>query len=99
MDVIDADWLRARLSDSPRGTRARLAEALGIPADQVSKIVSKDRRIQPDETGKIAKFFGLQAEFMSEAEAGFLRAYREAPPDRRSIAETVLRTPPPAKTE
>lgn len=76
-----------------------MAEALGIPADQVSKIVSKDRRIQPGEVNEIARFFGLRAGFMSEAEENFLKAYREATPDRRSIAETLLLTHPPAKTE
>ena len=57
METITPEWLRARL-DGDRGKKAELAEALGIGADKVSKMISGARKPQAEEIPKILAFFG-----------------------------------------
>ncbi len=58
METITPEWLRARL-DGDRGKKAELAEALGIGADKVSKMISGARKPQAEEIPKILAFFGV----------------------------------------
>lgn len=57
MDVIDGEWIRARLSDE-RGERARLARHLGMDGAKLAKILSGERRVQAVEIPAILSFFG-----------------------------------------
>jgi DNA-binding transcriptional regulator YdaS (Cro superfamily) len=57
METITAEWLRIRL-EGDRGKKAELAEALGIGADKVSKMISGARKPQAEEIPKILAFFG-----------------------------------------
>lgn len=56
MDVIDRDWLQARMRGQ-RGMQARLARALGITRDQMSKVMTGVRRVQPEEIPTVLAFF------------------------------------------
>lgn len=56
MDVIDADWILSRLTGK-RGEKARLARALGVGTDVISKILSGERRVRNDEIPMVIKFF------------------------------------------
>ena len=57
MQVITSKWLQERLG-SDRGKRAELADALGIGADKVSKMLSGTRKAQAEEIPTILAFFG-----------------------------------------
>jgi transcriptional regulator with XRE-family HTH domain len=57
MSHVDAEWIRTRLSGK-RGERARLAEAMGIDNDKMSRIMQGKRRVQPEEIPKVLEFFG-----------------------------------------
>lgn len=57
-EVIDGKWIERRLTGA-RGEKTRLAEALGIKRDQVSKIIAGERGIQPVELPRLLNFFGL----------------------------------------
>lgn len=59
MDVIDSNWIKARMTGK-RGEQARLAEAMGIDNDKMSKVLRGDRRVQPEEIPAVLKFFGDQ---------------------------------------
>lgn len=56
MDVIDAKWIRERLLGT-RGEQSRLAEAMGIDNDKMSKVLKGKRRVQPEEIPKVLEFF------------------------------------------
>lgn len=56
MDVIDGNWIKARLTGE-RGEQARLAEAMGIDNDKISKVLKGIRRVQPDEIPRVLAFF------------------------------------------
>lgn len=51
------EWLAKKLETARRGTKARLAEHLGLNADVVSKMLSGVRDITAEELRKIAEFF------------------------------------------
>lgn len=67
MERIDGDWIRQRLAGK-RGEQKRLAEALGISEDQMSKTLSGRRNVQPDELPRLLAYFGEQ---LAPAPAGF----------------------------
>lgn len=48
MEIIDAEWIRARLTGK-RGELADLARAMGVKPDIVTKILKGERRVQPGE--------------------------------------------------
>lgn len=52
------EWLAKMLDSAPRGTKARLAEHLGLSGDVVSKMLSGVRDITADELRRISEFFG-----------------------------------------
>jgi hypothetical protein len=60
MEQIDKDWIEARLTGQ-RGEKARLAEAIGIDADKMSRILAGERRVQAHEIPAIVAFFERQA--------------------------------------
>lgn len=51
------EWLGKMLEGAERGTKARLAERLGISGDMVSKMLSGVRDITADELPQISAFF------------------------------------------
>ncbi|MBM2293809.1 helix-turn-helix transcriptional regulator [Sulfitobacter pseudonitzschiae] len=61
MDVINATWIKARLTGE-RGEQARLAEAMGIDNDKMSRILKGKRRVQPEEIPKVLKYFNVDTE-------------------------------------
>jgi hypothetical protein len=61
MELIDKDWIEARLTGK-RGEKSRLAAAMGIDADKMSKILAGERRVQAHEIPAILAFFDMQAE-------------------------------------
>lgn len=58
MKKIDSDWIRSRLGHA-RGEQARLAAALGIGPDRVSKILKGERTVRPEEVPKLLAFFNV----------------------------------------
>ena len=60
MDVIDKNWIAARLTGR-RGEVADLARAMGISVDKASKTIKGDRRVQASEIPSVLDFFGLKA--------------------------------------
>ena len=48
MEIIDANWIRQRLTGQ-RGELADLARAMGVKPDVVTKILKGERRVQPAE--------------------------------------------------
>ena len=48
MEIIDANWIRQRLTGQ-RGELAELARAMGVKPDVVTKILKGERRVQPGE--------------------------------------------------
>ena len=94
METVDTKWLMARMSGK-RGEKARLAEALGIGADQVAKILNGVRRVQPDEIPKLLAFFNEEGPSLSEDEIRLLRLFREAPESRQEAAVALLSAPRP----
>lgn len=59
MDIIDSEWILRHLSGD-RGERARLAEAMGIDNDKMSKTLKGLRRVQPEEIPGVLRFFGIE---------------------------------------
>ena len=88
--MIDSDWIKARL-DGTHGEKARLADAIGISRDKMSKVLNGTRDVQPDEIPKVLRFFGLQQLPVGQA-FGFAEPSVEAlllPP---STVSTVIAT-------
>jgi plasmid maintenance system antidote protein VapI len=56
METVDKDYIVARLSGK-RGEQARLAEAMGIDNDKMSRILAGKRRVQPEEIPRVIQFF------------------------------------------
>lgn len=79
METITPEWLRARL-DGDRGKKAALAEALGIGADKISKMISGARKPQAEEIPKILAFFG---ETQSNVDPELAAVWRQLEPSER----------------
>lgn len=86
--MIDGEWIRTRLTGK-RGEKARLAEALGVTADVVSKILNGARQVSAEEADKLRAYFGEAA--VTPDEAALLAAFRAASEDRRRLAVEFLR--------
>lgn len=67
MQIIDGDWIKRHLSNK-RGEKARLAAAMGIDAQKMSRILSGERQVQIHEMAAAMEFFGKPTG-MSEPEA------------------------------
>lgn len=65
MDIIDGKWISDRLTGA-WGEQARLAEAMGIDGDKVSKILKGKRNVQPAEVPRVVAFFKAEAAAASE---------------------------------
>lgn len=57
MDVIDGSWIRARLPKS-HGSQKKLATAIGLQPDQLTKILNGTRQVKAHEIPLILKYFG-----------------------------------------
>lgn len=68
METIDGKWIARHLSRK-RGEKARLARAMHISNDQMSKILKGLRAVQPDEVPRVLDFFGY--EFRPAGEGSF----------------------------
>lgn len=71
MDVIDGDWIRARLSGK-RGEKAKLARAMRVESHVVAKILAGKRQVKPKEMPAVVAFFGSERADPDHAEAGDL---------------------------
>lgn len=61
MDVIDGKWIAERLTGR-RGEKAELARHMGVGPDVITKILSGDRKVQPEEAPRAVSFFdGINA--------------------------------------
>lgn len=58
-DTIDGQWIKERLTGR-RGEKADLARALQITPERLSKILSGERNIQPNEFIPLLHFFGFE---------------------------------------
>lgn len=90
LDKITPDWIKEQLGNS-RGGQARLAEALGVKPDIVTKIVSGNRRVQPAELAVILEFLGYSAVAITEEEEDLLKLFHSAPQERRGAVEVLLK--------
>ncbi|WP_146111668.1 helix-turn-helix domain-containing protein [Defluviimonas denitrificans] len=57
MEIVDGNWISARLTGA-RGEKKRLADHIGIRPDQLTKIITGERQVQPAEHPRILEFFG-----------------------------------------
>lgn len=87
MEQITPEWLKSRL-DKKRGSRARLAEALGITPAKVSRMTTGERRPQASEIPTILAFFG---ETIHSADPELLKLWRELTPRERLFLLTAAR--------
>lgn len=55
--MIDGEWIKARLTGQ-RGEKATLARTMGIRTDQLSRILSGERSVQPEELPRLLEYFG-----------------------------------------
>ncbi|MDP2495881.1 helix-turn-helix transcriptional regulator [Shimia thalassica] len=94
MEVIDADWIKQRLSGK-RGEKAALAEAVGIAPAKLTNILTGHRRVQQEEIEGFLKFFGVAAIAPSdqiEKAKGFAESTAtQFKPKPRSNAEQILK--------
>lgn len=65
MPKIDADWIRERIG-TERGAVVRLAEAVGMHPNHLSKVMSRQRRLNSDETIAILEYFSKPPELAPE---------------------------------
>lgn len=56
MEVIDSNWLRARLSGD-HGEQRQLADAVGLSPDKITKILTGKRTIRPHEIPRFVAYF------------------------------------------
>jgi hypothetical protein len=62
MDVIDADWIKRQLAGQPHGSKSRLADAIGLRPDQMSKVMGGQRKLTPAEVARVLDYFGFHLE-------------------------------------
>jgi hypothetical protein len=79
MDKIDADWIKSRLKGK-HGERARLAAAIGIDNDKMSKTLRGLRRVQSHEIPLILAFFN---ETSNEVDPQLAEVWKELEPKER----------------
>lgn len=61
METVDAEWLKERLTGE-HGEQTRLAEAMGIDGDKLSKILKGKRRVQAKEVPGALAFFQKESD-------------------------------------
>ena len=83
MDVINGDWISARLPDKrdSRGERARLARHMDWDSAKLSKVLNGTRKVQAEEIPKLLSFFGLgeDASAVADRQDGDERTYALIP--------------------
>lgn len=87
MDVINAEWIRKRLGNE-RGKQARLAEAMGIDNDKMSRILAGKRKVQAKEVPGVLAFFAAEQE--ASPEQALLQKIQELSDERRDALESYL---------
>lgn len=70
MELIDAGWIKARLTQR-HGELKALADATGMTSDKITKILKGERQIKSHEATRIAAFFAEKPVGFSEAAANF----------------------------
>lgn len=86
MEKIDRTWILSRLTGK-HGEKARLAEALGITTDKLSKILGGARELSGEETLAVLRYFNQEVA-LSPDQAAVFAAYEKLSPKRR--AEVAL---------
>lgn len=90
MEPIDRFWIIARLTKT-RGEKTRLAKALGIGPDMVTKILSGDRKLQQDEIPKVVSFFGgPDAVTLTGEDRDFWGSIQSLPPSRQKTVRLLV---------
>ena len=91
MDMIDADWIKSRLTGQ-HGEKSALAEAMGLTSDKFTKVLNGTRRLQPREMIAAARYFGAEMPSgLADPSADFARPL--APNDRlTAIAQAACPT-------
>lgn len=84
MEVIDKDWIKARLTGR-RGELAELARATGLSNDKLSKILKGDRKVQVEDVPGILNFFGFTPP-VDTKEADLVQAVADLPDHLRQEA-------------
>lgn len=79
---MDSSWLRAQFRSNPEKSKADLAEALGLGAPAVSKMLADRRQIKAQEYLAMRRFFGLPVDGESAA--------REVTGDRRYVIDPLV---------
>lgn len=92
MDVIDGNWIKARLTK--RGEQAELARYLGLTPQKMSAVIKNDRRLTQQEAQGVLRFFGVKPAD-PEAEIETIRGFAESLAERytpriRSAEEAAL---------
>lgn len=67
---MDSEWLRAQFRLHPDKTKAGLAQALGLEAPAVSKILAGTRQIKAQEYIAMRRYFGLPVDGEKAARGG-----------------------------
>ncbi|WP_406736939.1 helix-turn-helix domain-containing protein [Thioclava sp. GXIMD4215] len=89
MEVIDAKWIKRHLKGE-RGEQSRLADAIGVSPDIVSKIISGKRRVKSEEAPKIVAFFNADQRLTS-SNHHLLEIYDSLSEEKKRQAEEFLR--------
>lgn len=87
MEVIDGNWIKQRLTGR-RGEKTELAQALGISLEKVTKTLSGNRRVQPEEIPKVLEFFRAQGG--RTRTDTFAAIFEHLPPKLQEQAEEFL---------
>lgn len=74
LSVMDSEWLKTQFRLHPERTKAELAQALGIGAPGISKILAGTRQIKAHEYVAMRRFFGLPTDGERAVSAGGARA-------------------------
>ena len=93
MQVIDGHWLRERLSGE-HGELKRIADAVGISADKITKILKGERAIRPHEIPKFTAYFqpnNVATGFADEARDFSGSSVTPVTPDRTDHATQITR--------
>ena len=84
------EWLRRELATRGHGAKGRLAQALGIRADAITRMLNEDpkketREIKAHELEAMRQFFGSAPTHMSVPIMGYVGAGAEVEPDYEQV--------------
>lgn len=86
--TINRDWILARLTGR-HGEKTKLADAMGIKTDMLSKILSGVRQLSPYEADMARRFFG-EDQTLTPEEEDMLALFRMIPKGKRSAAKGMF---------